>query len=152
MSTPNTAIRSLLIPITGGQLLLPSAAVAEVIRYRNVDTPIEEPEWLLGVFTWRNQKVPLLSLEKFFAVQRQVIPEDPRIVILYGIHEGDSLPFYAFVSQAMPHTLAVKQSMLGSPKSASRAGLLGSVMLNEQQTGWMPDLAYLEKQVNQALE
>ncbi len=146
------ATRCLLISITGGQLLLPSAVVAEVIRYREAETPMNEPDWLLGLLSWRNRKLPLLSLEKFFGSKRQTVPEDPRIIVLYGLHHTDSLPFYAFITQNMPQSLLIKPNSLHNPKTSQRAGLLASVGLSEQQTGWLPDLEYLEKQLSANLD
>lgn len=150
MSTPVAAVRSLLITITGGKLLLPSAVVAEVLSYREADTPVEEPEWFLGILDWRHQKIPLISLEKFFGLSRQTIPEDPRLIVLYGVYQPDILPFYAFVAQDMPHSLSVKPDTLRAPKAASRAGLLAGVTVNDQ-TGWLPDLEKVEKAVKNAV-
>jgi len=62
--TPNV-VRCLLIPISGGQLLLPNSVVAEVFPYNEPERVAEnQPNWLLGLIDWRNQRIPLLSIEE----------------------------------------------------------------------------------------
>jgi len=146
MSTA-TFIRSLLIPIHGGHLLLPSAVVAEVApNLKQVERVVEtQVEWLLGNIQWRNQQVPLLAIEKIFSLS-QVTNNWKRhyTVILYGLEFPQILPFYAFAVQDIPRAMNVSLANLAAPAVESLPGLLFTVMINHEIPSLLPDLGYLE--------
>ncbi len=135
---PDT-IRSVMIPVSDGFLLLPSAMVAEVLRLQDAELPDEDmPKHLLN---WRHQRVPLLSLETIADLPP---PEqaDSRIVILYGISE--ELPFLALNSASIPRIQPISSDMLKNPQIIDDApGLLAKVQF-EQHTVYLPDMEYLQ--------
>ena len=57
------AVHCLLIPLHKETMLLPNAAVAEVIAYSDPETIPDAPDWLQGWLSWRDRKVPLISFE-----------------------------------------------------------------------------------------
>lgn len=137
-------VRSLLIPLSGGKLLVPNAVVAEIIAHREPDVPHSQPEWLRGMLHWRGKDVPLVSLETLLGISAKGGKEKPRIVIFYGLQNADNLPFYAINTIGMPTTLLIKEDTLESPKKVKRAGILASVEI-EGKSAWLPDFDYLEK-------
>lgn len=77
------SIRCLLIPVTDHNLLLPAAVVAEVIDYREPDPlpdHLADQEWLFGFASWRDQKVPLVSMEAVMTGER-ADPRDRKSVV-----------------------------------------------------------------------
>ena len=56
-------LATLLIPMSGEQLVLPNVTVAEIIPYIEPQAHNDKPDWYLGVFNWRNIDVPLVSFE-----------------------------------------------------------------------------------------
>lgn len=56
----------LLLPVEGKTLLLPTAAIAEIISYKTSEVEIlsDVPVWFIGMLSWRGVQVPLTSLEK----------------------------------------------------------------------------------------
>jgi len=44
-------------------MLLPNAAVAEIIGYQDPAAVESGPNWLLGLMSWRGISLPLISLE-----------------------------------------------------------------------------------------
>jgi chemosensory pili system protein ChpC len=145
-------IRSLIIPVTGGHLLAPSAAIAEIVNYRDPDIPMEEPEWLLGLWNWRNQKIPLISIEKMLGINAAREMDEPRVIVFYGLYHTAALPFYGILARSMPHTLSIKPGLLSASKQINRPGLLASVMINDQQLAWLPDLQNIEQQLSDIVE
>ena len=140
------AVRCLLIPINGGQLLLPCAVVAEVSPYKEPSTTAEnQPNWLLGIINWRNQTVPLLSIEEALSLS-VMTPSAPkyRTVILYGLESSQMMPFYAFRAIDMPRTLNITEDSLSHPNADARMGLVFNVKVHNTEVGWLPDLTYLE--------
>jgi len=145
-------IRSLLIPISTAWLLVPNAVVAEVLPDQVPDKPLGQG-WLPGLFTWRNQTVPLLSLENYahLALPTHTADTSPtlaeaqkerRIVVLYGLRPG--LPFYALQAQSIPLSVTIKASDLVDGKPVKeKPALLATVMLGDKML-WLPDLPHLE--------
>jgi chemosensory pili system protein ChpC len=53
----------LLLPLADRHLLLPNVAIAELIDYQAPRPDALQSPWQLGQITWRDQSLPLLSLE-----------------------------------------------------------------------------------------
>lgn len=139
-----TIIRSLLIPLNGGQLLLPSAVVAEVTPYHKPETVADSyPDWLLGIVHWRDQSVPLVSIEKLLSLSMVIPTAKHRLVVFYGL-ESTQLPFYAIVAAEVPRVINISESSLSNPGVETRPGLVFSAIINNKETAWLPDLGYLE--------
>ena len=49
-------IRGVMIPVTGGRVLLPNATVAEVITYAQPERIANAPHWLLGQYADRVER------------------------------------------------------------------------------------------------
>jgi chemosensory pili system protein ChpC len=140
---PNV-VRCLLIPISGGQLLLPNSVVAEVFPYNEPERVAEnQPNWLLGLIDWRNQRIPLLSIEEALSLPVATSAKKYRTVILYGLESTAVMPYYALRTAEVPRSVAVKEEDLTEPSSEKRTGLVFSVVYNTE-TVWLPDFSYLE--------
>lgn len=146
MANMHAVVRSLLIPIHSGQLLLPSAVIAEVTAYTVPDIIADtQPDWLLGMVTWRNQHVPLLSIEQVLGLPVESVTADARIVVLYGLESPQTMPFYAFIASDIPSALAVnEESLTGTTGGDKQKGLVFSVTTTEHNEAFLPDLTYLE--------
>ena len=144
------SIRSLLIKLSGGQLLMPSAIVAEVLSYREPDDPRDKPAWLLGMMRWRGESIPLTSMEKLLGIPPKEKSAEQRIIVLYGIYNPQTLPFYAILSTDLPHALMVGVETQQNPKPVKKDGVAASVNIDDKTT-WLPDFEYLEKLFQQAI-
>lgn len=58
-------IPSLLLPVEKRMLLLPTAAIAEIIPYKKPEVEIlpDVPAWFVGMLNWRGTQIPLAILE-----------------------------------------------------------------------------------------
>ncbi|MEY3218721.1 MAG: hypothetical protein RIT27_78 [Pseudomonadota bacterium] len=140
------SVRSLLIPLSSGWLLLPGAMVAEVIPFRAPDQPKRDGEWLKGWLKWREQTIPLISFEQLAHLELPNLTDNPRIVICYGVRNAKKLPFYGLSIPAIPLSVNVNESTLKSPLPIAEQhhGLLASVVV-VNKTAWLPDIDYIEK-------
>ena len=149
--TDKTIIRSLLIPLKGGQLLLPSAVVAEVTAYHQPEAMAGAyPDWLLGISHWRKQQVPLVSIEKLLSLSSVVPTTKHRLVVFYGL-DSSHLPCYALVAAEVPRVVTISEDSLTNPGVETRPGLVFSVTINNKETAWLPDLVYLETLLRKTL-
>ncbi|OQW91931.1 MAG: hypothetical protein BWK79_15775 [Beggiatoa sp. IS2] len=138
-------IRSLLVPISGGQILLPSAVTAEITAYHKPEIVREkQPEWFIGMIEWRGQRIPLIALEKILSLPTTRPTARFRTLVLYGLEVPQTLPFYALVTTDIPHVLSVSEAHLAHVNEEKRTGFVFTVKINQQETAWIPDLTYLE--------
>ncbi len=137
-------VRCLLIPLGDKQLLLPSAIVAEVSPYLAPTIINKQPNWLLGVFEWRNQQVPLIAIEKILATNVNLDNKKQRSIILYGLEASNLMPFYAFIATDIPKPLLIKEdSLIDSNIKPNNKNYVFDVMY-DNQTLWLPNLTNIE--------
>lgn len=138
-------LRCLLIPIGCGQLLLPSAVVAEICPY---DEPKERinNNGVLGFIGWCDNELPLLSVEEALSLPTPYGVKKYQNLILYGL---DSIEFYAIRATDMPRSLIVKsENLIELERIEDHNGLIYKVEYESEQA-WLPDLSYLEGIVSQ---
>jgi len=144
----NSAIRCLLIPFGAGQLLLPTAVIAEVTSYNEPEQLNDnQPDWLLGIINWREQRLPLLSIEKALSLPMIHSVNKARTVVLYGLESPHTMAFYAIQTVDVPRTIAkvTKDNLINNPEAEKNTGLLFNVKVHQTETAWLPDLSYLEE-------
>lgn len=143
----NSAVRCLLIPFGAGQLLLPASVIAEITSYNEPEQLYEnQPDWLLGIINWREQRIPLLSFEKAFSLPMVNSVNKARTVVLYGLESTHTMAFYAFKTVDVPSTIAkvTKDDLICNLEDEKHTGLLFNVKVHKTDTAWLPDLSYLE--------
>ena len=148
MLNDTTTVRCLLIPIQGGQLLLPTTVIAEILTFNELEELFDPPNGLLALINWRNQRIPLLSIENILSLPKPsrttILLKQPRIIILYCLEPTQTTPFYALKAIDVPHTLMVTENTLTDPSANVSPGLVFKVKVKNRETAWLPDLAYLE--------
>ncbi len=146
MQKIQSTIRCLLIPSGGGQLLLPSTIVAEVFGYNEPELVFnDQPKWLLGMINWREQRVPLLSIEEALSLHQNEAPSQKKYhtVVLYGLESTQTMPFYGFRATNVLSPLAVVEKTLTHFNVEKRKGLVFNVEHDSNQV-LLPDVNYLE--------
>jgi len=144
-------VRSVLLPLEGGVLLLPNAAVSEVIGYQD-PTPLTErtgvPDWLLGNLAWRDRRVPLISFELATGLPKGDIGHRARIAICNTLNGNAAVPFIAIQLKSAPHLVRAAEETISptaSPQQESRV-VLTPVLVNGEEA-WIPDLDQLEMEL-----
>ncbi len=139
-------LHSLEVPLQGVTLIVPSAAVAEVINPINM-TPVPFSEsWLKGVIGWRTLAVPVVSLEVLLGGAAPVDISTGKIVIFYPLSGRKDWEFYALLATAEPRPLVLD----GSQPAAERSELPDSpyiaagLKINDRLMS-VPDLDALKK-------
>lgn len=146
MLNTHATVRCLLIPSNGGQLLVPSAVVAEVSPYKQPEPLTKnQPNWLLGMINWRSQRVPLLSIQEALLLPSVAeVVTKYRTIILYGLESTSAMPFYAFQATDVPRPLTINEETFTHFSPEARTGLVFQVTIDDQNTAWLPDVVYLE--------
>ncbi len=150
MPETSDTLRSLVIPLQGDALLVPSAVVAEVFSY-NPPEPVEGGEdWYLGVTRWREHDIPVVSME---VALDMVAPEyhgtRARVIVMYTLGGHAEMPFYGIVAQEIPQVFragrdnvrALDEDSEGQPFISSR------VELKDIGRAMIPNLDELQKKL-----
>ncbi len=147
MAEQSSQVACLRLPKEPKNLLLPNVSVAEVIPYQ---APIKEegPEWFMGYFSWRNTKVPVLSLELMNEEAALEITERTRFAVVNRLSNNAKFDFFALPIADLPTLVRVNSDEI----TASDAFLLPTERAAAQvegQTVVIPDLEKLEAMLMQ---
>lgn len=143
-------IHCLTIPLHDETILLPNAAIAEVIVYKE-PTPIDDaPEWFLGYIEWREKRVPLISFEAMSGKKVQVPVNISRIAVLNTINGNAQLPYVGVLSQGIPSLVVVPEHGLEdkTDDEDNRQAVGGFVDLDGMKAV-IPDIDEIEKRLTQ---
>ena len=143
-------IRGVLIQIAGGRLLLPNAAIAEVLSFAD-PAPIENaPEWLLGHIRWRGWQLPLVAFSRLAGLAGEGGGMGSRVIVLKALGGDPHMPFFAVLTQGFPRLVTVSAAALVTGEAgddALPAGVQARVVLNEDEA-LVPDLEQIERLVS----
>lgn len=142
------AIHCLQIPMYEESLLLPNAAVAEVIGYMDPEPLPEAPDWYLGKIAWREYKVPLLSFEVASGGQNPGTLSGARIAVLNTLQGNRQSPYIGIVTQGIPSLKLVREQQIVPDKrdTKDRQSVAGFVQLDNVSLA-IPDIDDLESRI-----
>lgn len=145
-------IRGVLIQVSGARLLMPNAAIAEVLSYADPE-PIEgAPDWLLGNVRWRGWQLPLVAFSRLSGIAEEKPGLGNKMIVLKAFGGQGQVPFFAVLTQGFPRLVTVSREGLVPVESdeALPTGVLGRVLLKDDPA-LLPDVGRLEAMLNEAL-
>jgi len=143
-------VRSVLIPITGAELLLPNAAIAEIVAYSRPEEIEQAPEWLLGNVLWHGWQVPVVALGVLTERQDREPLENAKICITKSLIGNRRMPYVGILAQGFPRLVTVTSTgMTEVPDSSSHLALAGQVIIGDREA-WVPDLDRISQLVAHA--
>ena len=146
------AVRSLFIPVAGANLVLPNAAVAEVVAYSEPQPVDDAPAWLLGKVSWRDQVIPLISFEAAAGWCMPAPGMRSRIAVFNAITGNPKVRFYAVLTQDIPHLMKIDNSVIaaGTDDPGMPAAVLSNIMVNGEPAQ-IPNLDALESMLQKVV-
>lgn len=130
-------------------VLLPNVAVAEVVGFSVPEPLADAPAWLLGIFTWREHRVPLISFEAASGGEPPPPPvKESRIAVLNTLNGNATVPYIALLTQGIPRLQVVKDEAIQTAESAALASVAGVAELAEEIL-LIPDIDDLERRLSQ---
>ncbi|MDX1594775.1 MAG: chemotaxis protein CheW [Gammaproteobacteria bacterium] len=142
-------VRALLVPIQGSRmLLLPNAAVAEVVAMRDLESaPDDAPDWLLGTMPWRGESLTVVGYERLRGEDAASMGAGAQVVVVNALAEDAPFGYYGLVAAGIPHLLAVGEGAAETVAAPGEGGYaLCDVRLNESRAS-IPDLDAIEARV-----
>ena len=98
-------IRCLILTLKKENVLVASAAVAEILSVENVEAIADSPEWLVGEIKWRGVSVPLLSFEAAGGDTEAIANRNMQVAVLYILNDDSELSssYIGMVISGVPH-------------------------------------------------
>lgn len=99
------AIKCIILTLKKENVLVPSAAVAEILSVEDVSNVTDTPEWLLGTIKWRGEDIPLMSFEALSGDEDLSLNRSTQVAVLYGLNDDETLesPYIGLKISGVPH-------------------------------------------------
>ena len=138
-------IRCVLIPSAGVRLLLPNAAVAEVITLTGVEPVADAPSWLLGRIAWRGWSIPLVSFDHVASPAEDAPAQATRVAVLKAVGRHPEMPYLAVLIHGFPRLVTLNAELLLPTHDGHELpfGVRARVLVRDD-TAVIPDLEALE--------
>lgn len=145
-------IRGVMLPVTGGRVLVPNTTMAEVITYARPAPIADAPAWLLGRLTWRGWGLPVLAFPVLAGVAEREPTENTRVAILKALGGHARLPYFGVLCQGFPRLTLISEALLQTDDAAGAAltGVREQVRVHDEPA-WIPDLGVIEHRIVDAL-
>lgn len=141
----------MLIPLHDGRLVLPNAAVAEIIGYRDPDAaPVNAP-WLQGKVSWRQRQVPVVDFERLLGNAPRAAGIRQRIAVCYAPQTDQHWPLIGVVSQGIPRLLRINRDIVESATAgpAGESAIKMRISIAGERL-IVPDLSFLQASLHAA--
>ena len=145
-------IRGVLLPVASRPLLLPNAAVAEVIAFQEPEADGRvEPGWM-GMLDWRGQRLPVVSFAGLLGESQTRGGGRERIVVLNALG-GTPLDYMGLHVLAPPRLARItRDSLEPDPEGMPDSDLVAAALVFDGQPAWIPDLDRIEARVAALVE
>lgn len=100
-------VKCLLLPVSGPSMVVPNAAVAELITQNTVEAVDDAPDWLLGRGSWRGLDIPLIAFDRLIGERDEPPPSSGRFVVLFGVEQDGAPAFYGVRIERLPRSETV---------------------------------------------
>jgi chemosensory pili system protein ChpC len=145
----NDQIYAVLMALDGDTLLLPNAAVVEVISRESVRAVEDAPAWMLGNYEINGRRVPVVSFE---ALNGAPVPEAARrsrVVVLHSFGRHLEAHAMGVLTQGYPHLVTLNRNAIASAplRDTDRSSLVLSRVRIASQDALIPDLEAIEAEI-----
>lgn len=128
-------LHTLELPLGKFGLLVPSAAVAEIVALGPLSPVPYSPPWTLGALAWRTLAVPVISFEALLGGKAPVPGTSAKIVVFYPLSGRREWEFFGIVTVSEPRPRALDNTKVEPVSSAELPAspyIAGTLKMNEQ--------------------
>lgn len=144
-------IRGVLIQVAGARLLVPNAAIAEVLSFADPVPVDNTPDWMLGRIRWRGWQLPLIAFSSLAGIEHEQGQPTNKVVVLKTLGGDPKAPYFSLLTQGFPRLVTVSRTALVAGDDARPPpGVRMRVILNEDDA-LVPDLEVIEAMIGKAL-
>ena len=143
--------RTVVIPMQPLSAILPNAAVAEVIAYREPEAWDDTPPWFHGLLDWRHRLIPVIDLSINIGQKQENFGSRARILICNTLNGNDRLPFIGVVTNEIPHLVRVTLNNVEGVELDYESDLIKGFLQVNDENAYIPDMDCVEKNVMEIL-
>jgi len=133
-------IRSVMVPLGKGHLLIPNASIAEVVAFSPPDPVSDAPVWLLGTFQWHGWQVPVIGFSTLVDDEPEIPGNDARLCVTKTLIENQRMPYIAILAQGYPRLTTITEDNLSEePLETKPIAVAGRVRIDDIEA-YVPDL------------
>jgi chemosensory pili system protein ChpC len=104
---------AVLVSLPGDTLLLPNAAVAEVISPERLERPADTaPPWFAGTIGYNNRRLPVVRFEVLNGARRTEDTRRTRVAIVQTVTDRVRAGQYGILCQGYPHLVTLNRNAL----------------------------------------
>jgi len=141
-------IRSILLPLINGTLLLPHSSMVEMLPEREALPVKGMPSWVLGELEWSGEKIPLLALEGLFKLESNENVKRTRVIIISCLSENYKYKYLAIRATGVPTLVQLAADNFAVEENAvDKASFVQFKAQFKGQTVIVPDMQGLEKSI-----
>ncbi len=133
-------VRCVLVPVTGAELLLPNATIAEVASYVEPEPVTGAPGWMPGLLLWRGWQVPLVSFSMLAGLAEHEELNTARVCYAKALIGNERMPYFALLSRDFPRLTTVNQAGLAETPQAERPIAVAGTVILQDRNVLIPDL------------
>lgn len=112
MSTEESELYSLLVPLAEDRLIVPRACVAEVVRFSSPDHEAGAHRWMLGTVNWNGRQLPVVSFEGALGKEVPATTGRTRIVVFHAATGQLKIGYFGVLTQGFPQLVRVNRDVL----------------------------------------
>ena len=137
-------IPCMLLPMNDYFLLVPTVTVAEMAPVKPLADVPDAPDWLMGMYEWRDMKVPVMSIDTLNGDGRQEINREGRIAVLNNTGVNEKFPFIALHTQGIPRMARVGSKDIEEDTEAPKKSFNLMAVKVGLESFIIPDVSALE--------
>lgn len=144
-------IRTILAPLTNGNVLLPNSVVGEIMNFTSPEPFKHGPAWLLGEMAWRGWQVPVINFERLLDDRNETtITSKTRILIVKTLGESTQVNYIGLVIQGLPRLKKINAETLIERQTDDLADGVFSLVSVDDIQAFIPELGDLTRIVEMA--
>lgn len=124
-------IKCVILKVNGDELLMPNAAVAEIVPIKNIINVANKPGWMLGYLDWRGHSVPLIAFETMGEVRMPSLATgEVKAAVLFSVGDDADFPYLSILVQGAPSVVNVKaEDMLANKEEITHPAIEEKVII-----------------------
>ncbi len=141
MADELTELRVVVAPLARGSVLLPGAAVSEVISHQPLAPLKKSPVWVLGELEWNGWQVPVISYTRLMNRQaRDTVTPKSRILVVRTLSDTAPVPYIGLLVQGLPKLAKITETTLVEVDPQEKTEGVYRVVTLEGEEAVVPDL------------
>lgn len=141
------AVRCLLAPLQLASIMVPNAAVSEIVGYVAPTIRSGAPAWYLGEVPWRGVNLPLVMIEGMLGQGEFKDSGRGQIMVIPALNKTPGLRFLGVLCQGIPKLVMADATTVNPVGQGVTSPIVASLVTVESKQAIIPDLGLIEKMI-----